>query len=63
MLSFLLKLFSGNQDKGQSARVEPTLSKTFTLSPFEVAAEQLSTDGSMRFSRESLKARIKGEIN
>jgi len=63
MLSFLINLFSRNQAKGRSERVEPTLSKNLTLSPFEVAAEQLSTDGSMRFNRESLRARIKGELN
>lgn len=63
MLSFLLNLFSRNPDRGRSERVEPTISKTLSLSPFEVAAEQLATDGNMRFNRESLKARIKGDLN
>lgn len=62
MLSFFLNLFSKNKDKGRPARVEPTLSRSVSLSPFELAADQLSNDGNMRFSKDSLRARIRGEL-
>lgn len=46
------------------ARIEPTVPRQFTASPFEMASDELARDGARRFSSaEQLRARVKGILS